>query len=271
MIWTPRIGSPPRSKAAHSTALLTTLAFVFSFALMIPPANGAEWACEYSEPITGGMLHLQITGTENTPSAVRGAVELSTNNVAPPLGFRNGTFPWDSSQPAIAASGAIFSLNFEVTLPLSETPNWGAASGSLVPSRLNFLLPALRNPTGAPIQLASITVISGNGIYNSNNEWRIRTGEGAILITNTPEPLSLVYSRELLQIISNDPNEPISLFLTPAIPAPTDSIVSFHAGGIIEAPGRTNQLIQNFIASNGSCPTAATSPRAAPGTERQAP
>jgi hypothetical protein len=248
----------------------TALAFAISIAF-VPPASAAEWACEYSEPITGGMLHLLISGSQSTPLAVQGAVELSTNNVAPPLGLRDGTFPWDASQAAIAASGAIFSLNFDVTLPLSETPNWGAASGSLVPSQLNFLLPALRNPTGAPVQLASVTVITGNGIYSSNNEWRIRTGDGAILITNTPEPLSLMYSRELLQIISNDPNEPISLFLTPAIPASLDSIVSFHAGGIIEAPGRTNQLIQDFIASDSSCPTTGTWPNAVPATEEQEP
>ena len=207
------------------------------------------------------MLHLLITGTENTPGGIQGAVELSTINVAPPLGFRDGTYPWDVSDPTIAANGAILSLSFNVTLPLSPVPNWGAAIGSLVPTQLNVLLPNLRNPTGAPIQLGGITLISGNGIYNSNNEWRVRTGEGAILISNTPEPLSLMYSRELLQIISNDPNEPISVFLTPAVPAPLDSIVSFHAGGIIEAPARTAQMIQDFIASNANCPSATLSQR----------
>ena len=248
MNWKLRIGS-------------TALAFAFSSALFIPTANSAEWACEFSEPITGGMLHLLITGTENTPGGIQGAVELSTINVAPPLGFRDGTYPWDVSDPTIAASGAILSLSFDVTLPLSPVPNWGAAIGSLVPTQLNVLLPNLRNPTGAPIQLGGITLISGNGVYNSNNEWRIRTGEGAILISNTPEPLSLMYSRELLQIISNDPNEPISVFLTPAVPAPLDSIVSFHAGGIIEAPARTDQMIQDFIASNANCPPGTLSQR----------
>ena len=238
----------------------TALAFAFSSALFIPAANSAEWACEFSEPITGGMLHLLITGSDNTPGGIQGSVELSTINVAPPLGFRDGTFPWDVSEPTIAASGAILSLSFDVTLPLSPTPNWGAAAGALVPTQLNILLPNLRNPTGAPIQLGGIMLISGNGIYNSNNEWRIRTGEGAILISNTPEPLSLVYSRELLQIISIDPNEPISVFLTPAVPAPRDSIVSFHAGGIIEAPARADQMIQSFIQSNGNCPSGAQSP-----------
>jgi len=241
--------------------------FALSSALLMPSAYGAEWTCELSEPITGGMLRLLIAGTENAPATITGAVELSTVNVAPPLGFRDGTYPWDLSPAAITASGAILGLNFDVTLPLSETPGWGAALGSLVPTQLNFLLPNLRNPTGAPVQLGSIMLISGNGIYNSNNEWRIRSGEGAILVSNRPEPLSLMYSRELLQIISNDPNEPISLFLTPAVPAPMDSIVSFHAGGIIEAPGRTEQIVQDFIASNGTCPTASPLPRPGPFTE----
>jgi len=232
--------------------------------LLMPSAHGAEWACELSEPITGGTLHLLIGGTENTPATIKGAVELSTMNVAPPLGFRDGTYSWDLNGAAIRTSGALLGLSFDVTLP----PGWGAALGSLVPTQLNILLPNLRNPTGAPIQLGSITLISGNGIYNSNNEWRIRSGEGAILLSNTPETLSLMYSRELLQIISNDPNEPISLFLTPAIPAPLDSIVSFHASGIIEAPGRTEQLVQDFIASNGTCPAASPLQSADPFTER---
>jgi hypothetical protein len=230
--------------------------------MLIPSAHSAEWACAISQPVTGGLLHLLITGGDTTPGAVQGAVELSTLNVVAPLGFRDGTYPWDVSQAAIVANGAVLSLDFDVTLPLSPDPNWGAAVGSLVPTQLNFFLPNLINPTGAPIQLAGITLISGNGIYNSNNEWRVRTAEGAIIASNTPEPLSLMYSRELLQIISNDPNEPISLFLTPAVSAPLDSIVSFHAGGIIEAPGRTEQLIQGIIAMNGSCPTGPLVPRA---------
>ncbi len=245
--------------------------FALSFALQLPSAHGAEWACQLSEPITGGMLRLLITGSENMPSTIAGAVELSTVNVAPPLGFRDGTYPWELSQAPIAATGAILGLNFDVTLPIAETPGWGAAPGSLVPTQLNILLPNLRNPTGAPIQLGSITLITGNGIYNSNNEWRIRTGEGAILLSNTPEPLSLMYSRELLQMISTDPNEPISLFLTPAVPAAMDSIVSFHAGGVVEAPSRTRQLLQDFIASNGSCPTASVQPLPGPTTEGQQP
>lgn len=241
--------------------------FALSSTLLTPTAYSAEWACELSEPITGGTLRLLIAGTENTPASIRGAVELSTVNVAPPLGFRDGTYSWDLSPAAIASTGGLLGLSFDVTLPLSETPNWGAAVGSLVPTQLNILLPNLLNPTGAPIHLDSITLISGNGIYNSNNEWRIRSGEGAILLSNSPETISLMYSRELLQIISTDPNEPISLFLTPAIPAPLDSIVSFHAGGIIEAPGRTEQLVQDFISSNGACPTANVRPQPTPFTE----
>ncbi len=69
MNWKLRIGS-------------TALAFAFSSALFIPTANSAEWACEFSEPITGGMLHLLITGTENTPGGIQGAVE----HLAQPLG-----------------------------------------------------------------------------------------------------------------------------------------------------------------------------------------
>jgi len=245
----------------------TAVIFALSSVLLVPSAYSAQWACELSEPITGGTLRLLIAGTESTPATIRGAVELSTASVAPPLGFRDGTYSWDLSPAPIAASGALLGLNFDVTLPLSETPAWGAALGSLVPTQLTFLLPNLRNPTGAPVQLGSITLISGNGIYTSNNEWRIRSSEGAILLSNSPEALSLMYSRELLQIISDDPNEPISLFLTPAIPAPLDSIVSFHAGGIIEAPGRTEQLLQDFIASNGACPAASPLPRSDPFTE----
>lgn len=241
--------------------------FVVSWVTIAPSAYAAEWVCELSVPVTGGTLHLLIAGNEITPTSIRGAVELSTLNVAPPLGFRNGTYAWDLNPTGIAASGALLGLNFDITLPMSDTPGWGAASGSLVPTQLSILLPNLLSPTGAPIHLDSVTLISGNGIYNSNNEWRIRSGEGALLLSNSPETVSLVYSRELLQIISADPNEPISLFLTPAVPASLDSIVSFHAGGITEAPERTRQILQDFIASNGACPAAAVRPPAAPPAE----
>jgi hypothetical protein len=243
---------------------LVAFTFALSSLSLNPSAHSADWACSVSQPVTGGLLHLLISGGEATPGAIQGAVELSTLNVAAPLGLRDGTYPWDVSQTTIVENGAVLSLNFDVTLPLSSNPNWGAVAGSLVPTQLNFLLPNLSNLTGAPIQLGGITLISGNGIYNSNNEWRVRSAEGAIIVSNAPEPLSLMYSRELLQIISNDPNEPISLFLTPAVPAPLDSIVSFHAGGIIEAPDHTEQLIQELIATNGACPTGPMVPSADP-------
>ena len=245
-----------------SAAVLCAL----SSLVFAPSASGAEWGCELAEPVTGGMLRVLIAGDENEPTSIRGAVELSTINVAPPLGFRNGTYAWDLNPAAIAASGALLGLSFEVSLPMSDAPGWGAASGSLVPTQLNFLLPNLLSPTGAPIHLDSITLISGNGIYNSNNEWRIRSAEGALLLSNSPETASIVYSRELLQVISADPNEPISLFLTPAVPASMDSIVSFHAGGIIEAPTRTRQMFQDFVDSNGACPVASVRPSTAPET-----
>jgi hypothetical protein len=254
MIWRFRNGS-------------AAIIFALSAVSLAPGAYGADFGCEFAEPVTGGTLRVLIVSNENAPTSIRGAIELSTLNVAPPLGFRNGTYAWDLNPTAIAANGAMLGLNFEVSLPMSEMPGWGAASGSLVPTELNFLLPNLISPTGAPIHLNSITLISGNGIYNSNNEWRIRSGEGALLLSNAPETLSLVYSRELLQMISADPNEPISLFLSPAVPAALDSIVSFHAGGIIEAPERTQRILQDFIASNGACPAGVGRQRATPPPE----
>ena len=217
------------------------------------PLMAAEWTCEASEPIPGGQLHLVISGSDSETTSASGAVQLFTGSAPPPLGLRDGTYAWDAPQGEIAVTGGVLSLGFDVNLPIAAPAAWGAGEGDVVPSRLFFVLPALHGPTGEPIQLSGLTLISGNGIYNTNNDWSLRGGETGMLITNAPEPLSLVYSRELLQIISSDPNEPISLFITPANSAATDSIAAFHAGGIAIAPQRIAAMMSGLATSGGDC------------------
>jgi hypothetical protein len=231
---------------------------VCTAATMLATPASAQWTCDLSRPVTGGQLNVRIEGEEMTVNTVSGAIELSTARVAPPLGLRDGTFLWNREVPTIAANGAIFGLQFNANLPLSDAPAWGAGAGALVPEQLSILLPELINPLGGPVVLSGITLISGNGIYHTNNAWRARGAEGVMLLSNTPEPLSLVYSRELLQLVSTDPNEPLSVFVTPAIQAPADAIASFHSGGLLETPRTVGQILDEFVASNGNCPTPAS-------------
>ena len=254
------------SRAAILAAILSLAATA--------PAYGAEWRCEVARYVTGGTLHLLLEGDANTIASVSGAVELSTTRVTPPLGLRDGTFTWDQSDPNISAAGAVLSLKFIVAAPLSDMPVWGVGEGMIAPTQLNFLLPALHNPAGVPVRLGGITLITGNGLYHSNNNWSVRGNATAILMSNAPDPLNPIYSRELLQLMSNDPNEPLSLFLSPIMPGSMDSIVSFHSGGLVETPRQIQELLAEFVAAGGMCPASdgvantmpETAPDAAPAT-----
>jgi hypothetical protein len=221
----------------------------------VSPAHAAEWTCDISQPIPGGMLRLRLSGDGTGIASASGAVELYTAAAPPPLGLRDGTYVWDAPRAELAATGGVLSLQYTVALPLSEMPAWGTATGNLTPTSLLAALPLLQSPLGDPLQISNLMVISGNGIYNTNHDWSVRGGGACILLTNAPEPLSLIYSRELLQLISSDPNEPISLFLTPAAPGATDSIASFHTGGLLEAPTRVAELMDIFVASGSNCQT----------------
>jgi hypothetical protein len=216
-------------------------------------AQAAEWSCQISQPVTGGMLQLVLEGDGAEISTANGAVELYTASAPAPLGLRDGTYTWETPTGALATAGGVLSMQFEVRLPISENPTWGAAAGNIIPTRFYVALPPLADPTGNPIDLTSLAVISGNGVYETNNDWSIRGGDSGVLLTNAPEPLSLIYSRELLQLISPDPNEPISIFLTPAVPGGRDSIASFHTGGLVETPTRVSELLDLFVASGSTC------------------
>jgi len=216
-------------------------------------ASAAEPGCTMARYVTGGTAHVDIAGTGAMPLSVSGVVELSTARVAPPLGLRDGALLWNTANPEVAARGGMLGMNFRANLPLSETPQWGTGEGMLVPVSLNFLLPALRDPTGAQPRIQSVTLISGNGIYNSVNTWSFRGNETALLISNTPDPATDVYHRELLQVFSNDLSEPISLFLKPGVSGGRDSIASFHAGGLLETPGVVRALVDEYAAT-ATCP-----------------
>jgi hypothetical protein len=239
------------------------LAALFSLA-PFATASSAEWRCEVARYVTGGTLHLLLEGDATTITSVSGAVELSTARVAPPLGLRDGTFTWDRSDPNISAAGAVLSLNFIVAATLSDMPVWGVGDGMIAPTQLNFLLPALHNPAGVPVRLGGITLITGNGLYHSNNNWSVRGNTTAIVMSNAPDPLNPGYSRELLQLMSDDPNEPLSLFLSPVMPGSVDSIVSFHSGGLVETPRQIQTLLAEFVAAGGMCPASDGVPNTAP-------
>lgn len=221
----------------------------------VSPVRAAEWVCDISQPLPGGMLRLRLAGEGADIASASGAVELYTAAAPPPLGLRNGTYIWDTPSAELATTGAVLSLQYTAGLPLSEMPAWGTAAGNLTPTSLLAALPLLQSPLGNPLQISNLTVISGNGIYNTNHDWSVRGGDAGIILTNAPEPLSLIYSRELLQLISSDPNEPISLFLTPNAPGATDSIASFHTGGLLEAPARVAELMDIFVSSGSDCQT----------------
>jgi hypothetical protein len=83
-------------------------------------------------------------------------------------------------------------------------------------------------------------------------------------MSNAPDPLNPGYSRELLQLMSDDPNEPLSLFLSPVMPGSVDSIVSFHSGGLVETPRQIQTLLAEFVAAGGMCPASDGVPNTAP-------
>jgi hypothetical protein len=216
-------------------------------------ASAAEPVCTMARYVTGGVAHVDIAGNDATPLSVSGAVEISTRSFGPPLGLRDGSFVWDTSGLDFAARGAVLGVVFRANLPLSETPQWGTGEGMLVPVGLNFLLPPLRDPTGAVPRIVAVTLISGNGIYMSNNNWNFRSNENAFLVSNTSEPATDIYHRELLQLFADDPSEPITLFLTPGVMGGRVSIVSFHASGLLETPGVVRTLVDEYSAT-GICP-----------------
>lgn len=246
-------------RACIAAALIAGLSF-----LPVTSAQSAEATCQISQPIAGGMLHLIVTADGANVSSVNGAVELYTASAPPPLGLRDGTYTWDTPRGQLAGTGGVLSLQFAVNLPLSEMPRWGTAAGNLVPTRLIAALPPLINPFGGPLEFSGLVLISGNGVYNTAHDWSLRSGDNGMILTNAPERLSVIYSRELLQLISRDPNEPISIFLTPSTPGAMDSIASFHTGGLIEAPSRVATLLGMFAASNGNCESPESVPEAAP-------
>ena len=220
------------------------------------PAAAAEWACTTTVDVTGGRLFVTVEGEGAAAAAVSGSLELSTASAPAPLGLRNGTYQWVVDRPETSADAAILALTYNATLPLKAAPGWGVDAGMVVPGQLSFLTPLLRNPLGGPAGFSSVTLITGNGIYVSGSDWKLRTGQGAMAFTNAPESPGLQYSRELLQLIAADVTEPIVLFLTPTYRPPADSIAAFEAAGIAEAPGRLSQVVAEAQAAGaaGQCP-----------------
>ena len=234
-----------RTWPAIAVAFLTTMA----------PAHAEPWTCTLIRPLTGGLAKLTVTGDGDAQS-LTGTVELSTKGAVRPFGLRDGSYAWITDPAGPGVKDGTLVLNFVSMLPLGAAPAWGVTDGNIVPVGIAFYLPQLRNTVGGPMNLAGLTVVNGGAIYNTNNDWKMRIGNGVMMITNTPDAPNVAYSRELLQITATPPAEPVVVFLTPAIPMPLDVIAAFDVQGLAQAPAKLQAMLGEVSAARqtGMCP-----------------
>lgn len=219
------------------------------------PAFAAPWHCMVERPFKGGYFTAVVLGEDAKATAVHGEVDLNTHGLKFPYGLRDGTYKWVVNQQK-SLNDAIMAIAFAMTLPAATTPAWGTTEGTLVPQKLGFLMPLLRDTNAEPLKFRGLSVFSDGAMFQSKYDWHLGHNTKAMVASNAPDKPTLAYSREVLQLAETNPAEPIVLFLTPAVPKGEDSVAAFDPSSLPGAPKEIAAVAADVESAHagGSCP-----------------